>query len=293
MAAEHMKTWHIGEVEVTRIVELNNHTDPLNFLLPDGSPELMKKYDWLFPNFATPEGDMIISFQCFVVKTPEHRIMVDTCVGNERWREHDVFVNMHTSFLEDIELAGCPPESIDTVLCTHLHFDHVGWNTRKAGDSWVPTFPNARYLFGKQEWELHWKDMPRDGGVLSQHLVDSIQPIIDAGLAEFVEPEFQVCKEIRLFPTPGHTPGHVSVHISSQGNEAVITGDLMHHPIQMAEPDLPGNFCIEPQRACVTRRKFLEDFENKKAFIIGSHFCDPTGGWIIKDERNWRFEKGE
>lgn len=293
MAAEHMKTWHIGEVEVTRIVELNNHTDPLNFLLPDGSPELMKKYDWLFPNFATPEGDMIISFQCFVVKTPEHRIMVDTCVGNERWREHDVFVNMHTSFLEDIELAGCPPESIDTVLCTHLHFDHVGWNTRKAGDSWVPTFPNARYLFGKQEWELHWKDMPRDGGVLSQHLVDSIQPIIDAGLAEFVEPEFQVCKEIRLFPTPGHTPGHVSVHISSQGNEAVITGDLMHHPIQVAEPDLPGNFCIEPQRACVTRRKFLEDFENKKAFIIGSHFCDPTGGWIIKDERNWRFEKGE
>ena len=292
MAAEHMKTWTIGNVEVTRIVELNNHTDPLNFLLSDGSPELMKKYDWLFPNFATPAGDMIISFQCFVVKTPDHKIMVDTCVGNERWREHDVFVNMHTSFIEDITRAGCPPETIDTVLCTHLHFDHVGWNTRKSGDNWVPTFPNARYLFGKQEWE-HWKDMPRDGGVLSQHLVDSIQPILDAGLEQFVASDFQVCKEVRLFPTPGHTPGHVSVHISSNGNDAVITGDLLHHPIQMAEPDLPGNFCIDAQRACKTRRKFLQDYENKKAFIIGSHFCDPTGGWIISDERNWRFEKGE
>ena len=292
MAADHMKTWTIGNVEVPRIVELNNHTDPLNFLLSDGSPELMKKYDWLFPNFATPAGDMIISFQCFVVKTPDHKIMVDTCVGNERWREHDVFVNMHTSFIEDITRAGCPPETIDTVLCTHLHFDHVGWNTRKSGDNWVPTFPNARYLFGKQEWE-HWKDMPRDGGVLSQHLVDSIQPVLDAGQEQFVASDFKVCKEVRLFPTPGHTPGHVSVHISSNGNDAVITGDLLHHPIQMAEPDLPGNFCIDAQRACKTRRKFLQDYENKKAFIIGSHFCDPTGGWIIRDKRNWRFEKGK
>jgi len=289
MAAEHMKTWKIGNVEVTRIVEVNNHSDPLDFLLPGGSPEIMKKYDWLFPYFATAEGDMLISFQCFVVKAGDRRIMVDTCIGNDRWREHDIFNDMQTNFLEDLERAGCPPQTIDTVLCTHLHFDHVGWNTHKVDGKWVPTFPNARYLFGNKEWD-HWKDMPRDGGVLSQHLVDSIQPILDAGLAEFVDPDHRVAEEVRLIPTPGHTPGHVSIHISSQGKDAVITGDLMHNPVQMAVPDMPSNFCIDGQMACNTRRKFLETYENRKALIIGSHFCDPTAGWIIPDARNWRFE---
>ena len=289
MAAEHMKTWKIGNVEVTRIVEVNNHTDPLDFLLQGGSAELLKKYDWMFPHFATPEGDMMISFQCFVVKAGDRRIMIDTCIGNDRWREYEVFVNMNTSFLADLELAGCPPESIDTVLCTHLHFDHVGWNTRKEGDKWVPTFPNARYLFGKREWD-HWKEMPLDGGVLSQHIVDAIQPIFDADLAELIEPDHRISDEISLFPTPGHTPGHVSVHISSQGEDAVITGDLMHSPVQMAEPDLHGNFDMDPEMGCKTRRKFLETYENRKALVIGSHFCDPTVGYIVADERNWRFE---
>jgi len=289
MAAEHMKTWKIGNVEVTRIVEVNNHTDPLDFLLQGGSPELMKKYDWMFPYFATPEGDMMISFQCFVVKAGDRRIMIDTCIGNDRWREYDIFNGMNTSFLQDLERAGVPPETVDTVLCTHLHFDHVGWNTHKVDDKWVPTFPNARYLFSRREWD-HWKDVPRDGGVLSQHLVDAIQPIFDAGLVELIDPDHRISDEIRLFPTPGHTPGHVSVHISSQGKDAVITGDLMHSPIQMAEPDLPGNFDMDPEMGSKTRRKFLETYENRKALIIGSHFCDPTVGWIIAGERNWRFE---
>ena len=175
------------------------------------------------------------------------------------------------------------------MLCTHLHFDHVGWNTRKVDDKWVPTFPNARYLFGRREWD-HWKEMPRDGGVLSQHLVDAIQPIFDAGLVELIEPDHRISDEISLFPTPGHTPGHVSVHISSQGRDAVITGDLMHSPVQMAEPDLHGNFDMDPETGCKTRRKFLETYENRKALIIGSHFCDPTVGYIVADERNWRFE---
>ena len=292
MAAEHMKTWNIGNVKVTRIVELNNHVDPLAVLLKDGTPELMKKYQWLFPSFATPAGDMIISFQCFVVQTPKRNIMVDTCIGNGRWREHDVFVNMQTSFIEDITRAGCPPESIDTVLCTHMHFDHVGWNTRKQNGQWVPTFPNARYLIGKQEW-AHWKKMPRDGSVQAQHLIDSIQPVLDADLVDFVDPDHRVAREIRLMPTPGHTPGHVSIRISSAGKKAVITGDLMHHPIQIAEPDLLANFCMDAKKACVTRRKFVTQYQNRKAFIIGSHFCDPTGGWIVKDNKSWRFENGE
>lgn len=289
MAADHMRTWKIGNVEVTRIVEVNNHVDPLAVLLEDGSPELMKKYDWLFPDFATPDGDMMISFQCFVVKTPERQIMLDTCIGNDRRRVFDIFTNMQGSFLEDLALTGCTPETVDTVLCTHLHFDHVGWNTQLVNGNWVPTFPNARYLFSEQEWE-HWKDMPRDGSVEAEHLVDSIDPILAAGLVDLVGPNHQVTDEIRLIPTPGHTPGHVSVHISSQGKDAVITGDLMHHPVQFAVPDMRANFCMDADLACKTRREFIQRYENRKAFVIGSHFCDPTAGWIVRDEESWRFE---
>jgi glyoxylase-like metal-dependent hydrolase (beta-lactamase superfamily II) len=286
-----MKTWKIGKVAVTRIVEVNAHTDPLSFLLPDGgSPELMKKHDWLFPHFATPEGDMKISFQCFVLKAGKHRMMIDTCIGNDRKRQFDIFTNMNTSFLEDIAAADCPAEKIDTVICTHLHFDHVGWNTHKVGGKWVPTFPNARYLFGKKEWE-HWNAHPRDGSVEAEHLVDSLDPILDAGLADFVEGDHKITGEIRLIPTPGHTPGHVSVHISSGGEDAVITGDLMHHPVQFAVPDLKGSFDMDPPRAARTRREFIKRYEDRKAFVIGSHFCDPTAGWILRDGPAWRFEK--
>ena len=288
MSVENIRTWTIGEVEVTRIVEVNNHVDPLAFLLEGGSRELMKQYDWLFPHFATPEGDLKISFQCFVVKTPRRRIMVDTCIGNDRWREHAIFNDMQTSFLEDLKHAGFPPESIDTVLCTHLHFDHVGWNTRKVSGKWVPTFPNARYLLGRREWD-HWKDVPRDGGVHSQHLVDAIQPVLDAGLADFIEADHQVCDEIKLIPTPGHTPGHVSVHIRSQGREAIITGDMMHHPIQIALPLMPANFCMDKTLACKTRKDFIDRFGGSEALIIGSHFCDPTAGWIEGERDHWRF----
>jgi glyoxylase-like metal-dependent hydrolase (beta-lactamase superfamily II) len=283
-----MRTWTIGEVEVTRIVEVNDHVDPLAFLLEGGSRELMKQYDWLFPHFSTPEGDLKISFQCFVVKTPKRRIMVDTCIGNDRWREHAIFNDMQTSFLEDLQHAGFPPETIDTVLCTHLHFDHVGWNTRKVAGKWVPTFPNARYLLGRREWD-HWKEVPRDGGVHSQHLVDAIQPVLDAGLADFIEADRQVCEEINLMPTPGHTPGHVSVHIRSQGQEAIITGDMMHHPIQIARPLMPANFCMDKTQACTTRKEFVDRFGGSKTLIIGSHFCDPTAGWIEREQDHWRF----
>jgi len=288
MTKEHMKKWNIGKVEVTRIVEVSGHTDPLSFLLEGGSPELMKQYDWLFPHFATPEGDMRISFQSFVLKAGNHRIMIDTCIGNDRVRRFDIFNNMQTTFLEDLALAGCPPQSINTVLCTHLHFDHVGWNTRKVDGEWAPTFPNARYLFGKTEWD-HWKDMPRDGSIEAEHLVDAIDPVIGAGLVDFVDSDHKIIAEVWLEPTPGHTPGHVSVHIASEGEEAVITGDLLHHPIQFALPDRKGSFCMDPAHACRTRRAFVERYANQPTLIIGSHFPDPTGGWIVSDEKGWAF----
>jgi len=287
MASQHTKSWNVGDVRITRIFETMDQTD-CSFLLPDATNEMVKKHDWLRPHFASPEGQIIVWFQAFVVTFGKRRIMVDTCVGNDKIREFELFTKTRTAFLQDLASVGCPAETIDTVLCTHLHLDHVGWNTRLENGRWVPTFPNARYLFGRSEYE-YWKSRLPENDIKVEHIKDSVLPIVEAGLADFVEPDHRVAEEMWLEPTPGHTPGHVSVHIASRGRQAVISGDIFHHPFQLAEPDLPSAFCIDGQLACKTRRAFLARYEDRKALLVGTHFPDPTVGWIIRDARNWRF----
>jgi glyoxylase-like metal-dependent hydrolase (beta-lactamase superfamily II) len=240
------------------------------------------------PHFATRAGKMLISFQCFVLKTRDKRVMIDTCIGADRQREFPVFCNLQTTFLDDIAAAGFPRDTINTVMCTHLHFDHVGWNTRLVNGKWVPTFPQAQYLFGKQEYE-HWQHLRETHGYHNvDHLADSIDPIVEAKLAEFVGTDYRLTDEVWFEPTPGHTPGHVSVHIRSRGEEAVITGDMMHHPIQLAVPDIHGNFDMDKAQGAKTRRAFIEKYADRKVMIIGSHFCEPTAGWIVRDGEAWR-----
>lgn len=290
MAVEHIRKWKIGDVEVVRIVEVNAHEDPFDVLMPGVTPELAKQYDWLFPDFATPDGRMKISFQAFVLRSGNEKIMIDTCIGNDRQREFPIFTNMQTSFIEDLTHAGYAPETVAKVLCTHMHFDHVGWNTRKVNGRWVPTFPNARYLFGRQEYE-HWLMLKRTRGYHDcTHLEDSIEPITSAGLADFVETDFRITDEVSLVPTPGHTPGHVSVHISSKGHEGFITGDMLHHPLQLAEIDRVGNFDMDKEQGVKTRKAMFERLGDKKILIIGSHFSEPTAGYIVRGKKNWRFE---
>ncbi|HEY6904054.1 MAG TPA: MBL fold metallo-hydrolase [Candidatus Acidoferrales bacterium] len=289
MARENIRKWKIGDVEVVRIVEVL-HEDPFEVLLPGATPEVAKQYDWLFPHFATPAGHMKIWFQAFVLRSGKEKIMIDTCIGNDRQREFPIFCNMQSSFIEDLTDAGYAPESVAKVLCTHMHFDHVGWNTRKVNGRWVPTFPNARYLFGRKEYE-HWKMLERTGGYHDvTHLSDSIDPITDAGLADFIEPTHRLTDEVTLVSTPGHTPGHVSVLISSNGQEGFITGDMLHHPIQLAEIERPGNFDMDKEQGIKTRKAMFERLADKNILIIGSHFSDPTAGYIIRDKKNWRFK---
>lgn len=283
MAIDTMRTWKIGDVEITRIVEVNNWEDDISMLLPDATPDTVLAYPWLQPHFATPEGKMIISFQCFVMRTAEHRIMLDTCIGADRQREFDIFTNMQTDFLDDLAHAGFKPEEIDLVLCTHLHFDHVGWNTQLVDGKWVPTFPNARYLFGRGEYE-HWQMLEETKGYHDlNHMYDAVRPVVDAGLVDLIEPDHIVCPELSLRATPGHTPGHVSIVIESQGETAIITGDMMHNPIQFERPDDTGRFDMDQAQARKTRLEFIDDLANTDVFVIGSHFSDPTGGWIVRD----------
>lgn len=288
MASENIRHWQIGDVQVTRIVEVNAHQDPFTMLSGECEPDMGRHYPWLIPHFATPEGIMKISFQAFALKTPQRTLIVDTCIGKDREAEFPIFSHMQSDYLEDLEAAGYDTAKVDTVLCTHLHFDHVGWNTRFVGGRFVPTFPNARYLFSRGEYE-HW-ERSRPGNKHAAHFTDAIDPVVKAGLVDLIDidREYQVCPEVSLFPSPGHTPHHVSVLVRSRGQEAVITGDLMHHPIQLARPDLPVNADADKEQGVRTRTQFCERFANRDVTVIGSHFCDPTAGRVVSDEKNWR-----
>ena len=289
MAVEHMKTWSVGDVRITRIVELWDFQDHINMTMVGAEPEEMLAIPWLFPHYATPDGRQRMNFQGFAVQTPDLTLMIDTCIGNGRQRPFDVFTDLNTTYLEDLASLGIAREKVDVVMCTHLHHDHVGWNTMRDGDRWVPTFPNARYLFGAKEVE-GWEAFRADGSHDTKHLEDAFYPVVEAGLAEYVPADHQICPELRLEPSHGHTPGHVHVRISSRGQEAVITGDLMHHPMQCAMPHRHATFDLDPATGAETRIGFVERYADSGVLVIGAHFAHPTAGWIRRQEGEVRFE---
>ena len=242
---------------------------------------------WLRPHFADERGRLKMSIHALVVETPERRIVVDTCLGNDKQnRRIPTWNNLQGSFLRDLAAAGFPRESIDTVLCTHLHVDHVGWNTMLVDGRWVPTFPNARYLMGRVEF-AHWREQhERDD--MAAVFADSVAPIYDSGLADLVETDHRICEEISLVPTTGHTPGHVSVRIRSAGEEALITGDFMHHPCQIARPHWSSTADSDPDAARATRERMLEELSGRPVLVIGTHFAGATAGHIVRDGDAYR-----
>jgi len=291
MAIEHMRSWQVGDVMVTRIVELWRFTDHINMTIADAEPEEVIAMRWLHPHYATPQGEQIMNFQGFVVQAPGLNVMLDTCIGNGRDRAYDVFRNLNTSFIEDLASLGLAPEDIDLVLCTHLHFDHVGWNTYWDGAQWAPTFPRARYLFGRTEYEA-WQEMRahEDHGLHDvRHLADSVDPIVKRGLATFIDAHHRLSDELWTEPSHGHSPGHVHLCIESRGERGVITGDLMHHPIQTALPGRPARFDMDTARGQQTRVDFVDRYKDSGVLVIGAHFADPTAGWIRTEGEGTRF----
>lgn len=272
------EVWQIGGVKVSRVVEMEV-TGGSRFILPDATRDACRGYRWMYPHFMDDAGNLVMSIHALVVDTGERRIVVDTCIGNDKERDIPTWSHLQTSFLADLEAAGYPRETIDTVLCTHLHVDHVGWNTMLVDGEWLPTFPNARYLVGETEWR-YWDD--RDPG--TQVLADSVRPVIDAGLVDFVPVDHQVCDEVRLEPTPGHTPGHVSVRISSGGGDALITGDCIHHPCQMTRTDWCSSADSDQAQGQETRESLLERMADTDVLVIGTHFATPTAGHVKRRE---------
>ena len=280
-----VQRWKVGDVTITKVVEIEI-PGPASWIIPQATPENLARETWLQPHFADAEGLAIMSVHALVVESAGCKVLVDTCVGNDKKRPIPDWNERSGPFLEDLAAAGHPPESVDRVLCTHLHVDHVGWNTRLEGGRWVPTFPNARYLFGREEFD-YWAN--EEEAAFGDVMGDSVHPIVDAGLADFVDTDHVVAECIRLEPTPGHTPGHVSVRISSQGEDAVITGDLMHHPVQCAHPDWGSSADWQADTALATRRAFLERYADTPTLVLGTHFATPTAGHIVRDGDAWRF----
>lgn len=276
-AANPVNQWRIGGVTITRVVEIEI-AGGTRFILPDATREACLDLDWMRPHFMDDDGNLIMSVHALVVDTGRRRIVVDTCIGNDKERSIPAWTHLQTSFLADLEAAGYPRESIDTVLCTHLHVDHVGWNTMLVDGRWVPTFPNARYLLAEDEWR-YW-DAHDDDPLNANVLDDSVRPVFEAGLVDLVGQTHEICDEVRLEPTPGHTPGHVSVHVRSEGREALITGDCIHHPCQMSRTDWCSSADTDQAQGQRTREALLERYADGDTLIIGTHFPTPTAGHV-------------
>ena len=278
--------WRVGAVAVTKIVELEV-TGGSRFILPQATYEAVLPISWLQPDFADERGRLKMSIHALVVETPNRRIIVDTCLGNDKEnRRIPTWNKLQTSFLADLAAAGYARVTIDTVVCTHLHIDHVGWNTMLVDGRWIPTFPNARYLIGRIEY-AHWTGQSEREDMTAV-LADSVAPIRDAGLVDPVETDHRICDEITLVPTIGHTPGHVSVRIASAGETALITGDFMHHPCQIARPEWSSTADSDPDAARRTREAMLAGLAGTPTLVIGTHFAGRTAGRIVRDGEAFR-----
>jgi len=274
-------TWTIGDVTITRVEEVVTYVDA-TVLMPDFTPALLEPHrEWLVPHFFSDRNDkMALSIHSFVVTSGDTTIVVDTCVGGaERSLPHDL------AFPErlDASIDG-GLEAVDVVLCTHLHFDHVGWNLREVDGVQVPTFPNARYLFAEAE-VVHTRT--------NDHMAvmePSIDPLLAAGLADLVAMDHAITSDVRLLPTPGHTPGHVSVLIESNGATALITGDMTHTPLQFAVPELAASaFDTDSDQSTATRRNIVERFVGTDTLVLGTHFAPPTAGHLRQGKQTVTF----
>jgi glyoxylase-like metal-dependent hydrolase (beta-lactamase superfamily II) len=274
----------IGDITWHRVIEGEGPEFLAGFLLPDATPEALAPHrGWLESRFLDPaSGKLVLATQSYVLRTRHHTVLIDACVGNDKERRFHKPWSHRTStrYLDSLGAVGLKPEDIDYVMCTHLHADHVGWNTRLVGGRWVPTFPNARYVFGKTEFAF-WSELNKKGKKYSDGCIDdSVLPVVEAGRADIVADDFALDDEIWLEPTPGHTPGHVSIALRSAGARAVLSGDVVHTPLQCREPGWSAVGCSDRAQSAATRRAFLDRHCETGTLVMTAHFPSPSVGHV-------------
>jgi len=284
-----MSVRKLGNLTIGRILEQVTPFDRFKFFPKTTEADWAPHVGWLAPHALNPDtGELQFPMQSYLVRTSRHTILVDTCVGNDkhrptrpRWHlKHDDY------WMDALAGHGVAPEDIDFVMCTHLHADHVGWNTRLENGRWVPTFPNARYVFTKKEadaWEQGIAPFTRDA------YEDSVLPVIAAGRADLVANDHALDDEVWLEPSPGHTPDHVSVRLSSAGADAVMCGDMMHSPVQCRHPEWEPWPDFDPATAASTRRAFMERYCETATLVCTAHFPLPSAGRIVRAGDAFRF----
>jgi len=293
--------WAIGAANVTRVEEQIGFASfaPEQYF-PGFDRELLRRHiSWLVPDHYSPAHDRLVtSIHSWLIRTPRHTILLDCCAGNHK--ERPGFARFHrldTPYLARMAAAGASPEDIDIVLCTHLHADHVGWNTMLRDGRWVPTFPKAKYLFSRTENEIGNPDRNPAAAADPQRnnaYHDSVLPVIESGQAVLIDGVHAIDDTMLVEPAPGHTPGHVVLKLADRDQRALFCGDAMHHPLQVYAPHWNSRFCELPEEARVTRRRLLEHCAEDNALLFPIHFGAPHVAAIARagDAFSLRFVAG-
>jgi glyoxylase-like metal-dependent hydrolase (beta-lactamase superfamily II) len=281
-----IQRWRVGEATVTSVLEQQTEHVPPELFFPEARPAAIARHRWLVPEFADERGRLSLRVQAFVVELRGRCVVIDPCVGNGKRRALPFWNLQSWPFLERFAEAGFAPERVDTVIHTHLHADHVGWDTHLEDGVWVPTFRRARHLYTARE--LAWCRAGGNPGIEGVY-ADSVAPIVEAGLSEIVDEDANLGDGLRLEATPGHTPGHVSLWIESGGETALVSGDFLHHPAQCAEPTWAEVGDLDPDEARATRRRLLARAAETGALFFGTHFATRPAGRIEADGAVWRF----
>jgi glyoxylase-like metal-dependent hydrolase (beta-lactamase superfamily II) len=277
MAANSFK---IGDVTIHRIVEMECGFTPALEFLPDLKPEVLaENRSWLAPAALDGNDMLVLCFQSYIVQTARHTILVDSCIGNDKDRTARPLWHQKKddAWMQGLAALGMTVNDIDIVMCTHLHVDHIGWNTRLENGRWVPTFPKARYLFSKTELD-YW--LAENDKVGLPQIADSVVPIVEAKRCDLITSDHAVDDLVSLIPTPGHTIDHFAVQLGRGGKDAVITGDLIHTPLQARYPELWMRVDYNAAQGSATRRKFLETYCDTSTQCCFMHFPSPSRGYI-------------
>jgi glyoxylase-like metal-dependent hydrolase (beta-lactamase superfamily II) len=284
----------IGDIRIDRVIESEGPDFVAHELIPEATPAALAPHkEWLHPHFVDfASMKLVMAMQTYVLRHGRNVILVDTCVGNQKARRFHAPWNQRTSmaWLDNLAKAGVRVEDVTHVMCTHLHIDHVGWNTQLVDGRWVPTFPNARYVFARTEWE-YFEGLYRKHGakVGDGSFADSVLPIVEAGRADLVAGDYGFDGSLWFEPYPGHTPGHVAINLSSAGMRGVLSGDILHSPIQCAHPEWSTSGCSDKVQSAVSRRALLERLAGTDTLLMTAHFASPSAGFIERAGTAFRY----
>ncbi|MCX4141126.1 MBL fold metallo-hydrolase [Paraburkholderia sp. SEWSISQ10-3 4] len=288
---EQSTTYSVGDASITRVTEQHFQLKAATLFADFDAAVIQEHRAWLADGQIDAAAEnLLLNVNTWVVRVGGKVILIDTASGNHKDRPFSaLFHQLNTPYIERLARAGVTPEEVDFVLLTHLHVDHVGWNTRLDNGRWVPTFPNARYVFSGAERQFF--DTPAGE---SRRMVfdDSLLPVIEAGLADEIGPQGgEYLPGIRFHPTAGHSAGHMSIEIESAGAHALFSGDVWHHPIQVYRPAWSSVFCADKTYANVSRRWVLDRAVETDATVFTPHFAGTSAGVVAQDNGGftWRF----